>query len=186
MTLNEAQANAGTSVSRRNRLGSIVIVNPGHPLRGQSFRVVRRYRERGEQLWVIELPDGSRQYVPASWATPLALTSEEQPMAGDSYAGGQVPDGVPLLSLAGLRDLAALVRRLQARGTMCQEAHDDEGGGNEQRTATAASRQPLATGVGELPSRQSPAGDPGNRADGTTAAARRRSECAAGGPEVTA
>jgi ABC-type glycerol-3-phosphate transport system substrate-binding protein len=47
-------------------------VHPGHPLVGRGLPVVRRYRERGERLWVIELPDGSRQYVPASWCTPLA------------------------------------------------------------------------------------------------------------------
>ena len=70
------RAKTGTYVAERQALGRIIVVHPGHPLVGRSLPVVRRYRERGERLWVIQLPDGSRQYVPASWCTPLAPPAE--------------------------------------------------------------------------------------------------------------
>lgn len=87
---------------------------PGHPLVGRMVPVVRRYGRRGVEQWVIELPDGSRQYLPASWCAPLVsadgtLTVPVLPQDGPlSSAGTPSP-----LSLATLRDLAAVARRLQ-------------------------------------------------------------------------
>ena len=50
---------------RSGRLGSAVVTHPDHPLWQQRVRVVQRDRTQ----WVIELPDGSRQHIPASWCT---------------------------------------------------------------------------------------------------------------------
>ena len=86
------QAYTGTVGAERQGLGRIIVEHPGHPLVGRSLPVVRRYRERGERLWVIELPDGSRQYVPASWCTPLAPPSERPVMAAPPRSDG---DGAP-------------------------------------------------------------------------------------------
>lgn len=104
-------------------------MHPGHPLAGQTLPVVRRYREQNERLWVIELPDGSRQYVPASWCAPLVspstrVVAEELPVA--SHASGQSGSGGSPLSLAAPRELAALVRRLGERGVAREEEHADD------------------------------------------------------------
>jgi hypothetical protein len=98
--------------------------SPQPRLVGQTLPVVRRYRERGEQLWVIELPDRSRQYVPASWCTPLASSSEDVAMADHLQSGTESPQP-PLLSVAGLRELAALLRHLGERERTPGGEHDD-------------------------------------------------------------
>jgi hypothetical protein len=93
---------------------------------GQTVVVVRRYRERGERLWVIEMADGSRQYVPASWCTPLAPPEnlpEWDPSSAEEDRSGLSRSP---LSLVGLRDLADLVRRLREREGVCAEEHADE------------------------------------------------------------
>jgi hypothetical protein len=56
-----------------------MVVYRGHPLVGRIVTVVRRYGRRERGQWIIELPDGSRQYVPISWCAPLS--SEGSPTA---------------------------------------------------------------------------------------------------------
>src|SRR6266536_2508298 len=139
------QAPTGTLRSQSQRLGSIVILHPGHPLAGRTMPVVRRYREHGERLWVIEVADGSRQYVPASWCTPLAPSSELPSGAGDPSVGRSPPEPpASPLSLAALRELAALVRHLRERGEAGGEEHGDDAmveprGQANRRRANAAS-----------------------------------------------
>jgi hypothetical protein len=112
--------------SQDQRLGSIVILHAGHPLVGQLLPVVRRYRERGEPLWVIELLDGSRQYVPAAWCTPLA-SMESLSLAGTFPVGQESCDApASRLTLAALRDLALLVRHLRERVAAQREEHADD------------------------------------------------------------
>ena len=130
--LKQDQAKTGILDSQTQVLGYIIIVHPGHPLVGQTVPVVRRYRERGERLWVIGVADGSRQYVPASWCTPLAPPQnpsrwERSPAEDDLLESSGSP-----LSLAGLRDLAALVRHLREREATRRKERGDEAS-NEQR-----------------------------------------------------
>src|SRR5262245_38331686 len=66
-----------------DQLGTIMITHPSHPLVGRVVPVVRRYRLRGERQWVIALPEGHRQFVPASWCTSLAPTSGRPSMPAD-------------------------------------------------------------------------------------------------------
>jgi hypothetical protein len=166
---NGDQAKTGTSGQQMKCLGRIIVVHPGHPLVGQPLPVVRRYREQGQRLWVIELPDGSRQYLPASWCTPLAPV-ESPTMSGDRSVGEAPPGRPPSpLSLVGLRDLATLVRHLREREASRGGEHD--AGATAPGTdyawpkpsapeADAASpRQRGAAQVGELPSAGSPTAD---------------------------
>ena len=166
--------------SQGQQLGSIIILHLGHPLAGQTVPVVRRYREHGERLWVIELPDGSRQYVPASWCTSLA-SSESPSRAGDSSVGRESSEHpMSPLSLAALRDLAALVRHLRERAEARGEEHAHDvvvkhrRPGHEQRANTlgAEDQSPSAgraASVGELPASGSPPSDRRDRADGAAA-----------------
>jgi hypothetical protein len=169
-----------------------MVVHPGHPLTGRTVPVVRRYRHAGERQWVIELPDGSRQYVPASWCTPL-LGDPESGSAGrstvdtvDTVEGSSPPErAVTPLSLSALRDLAALVRHLQE----AQAARDGEG---EQQDAAVshddqtrraqspdsgprrprgAGAQRSVTAVGELPGGGPSAAGAGADPDGPAAGA---------------
>src|SRR6188768_2354388 len=110
--MTEDQGKTGTPRRATQALGRIIVEHAGHPLVGQSLPVVRRYRERGERLWVIELPDGSRQYVPASWCTPLAASQEGLSVPGNAPDERPSPAGTSSpLTVTVLRDLAALVRR---------------------------------------------------------------------------
>src|SRR5438270_3960065 len=103
-----------------------MVVHHGHPLAGCTLPVVRRYRQAGERQWVIELPDGSRQYVPASWCTPLQGASGSQ--SAPRTAMDDVPPPEPALgplSVSALRDLAALVRRLREAKAAREGAQHD-------------------------------------------------------------
>jgi hypothetical protein len=93
---------------------------------GQTLPVARRYRERGERLWVIELADGSRQYVPASWCTPLASAADPPGFGRSPAEEDPSVDPRSPLSLAGLRDLAGLVRHLREREKPRRDEHGDE------------------------------------------------------------
>jgi len=136
-----------------------MVLHPGHPLVGQLLAVVRRYGQRAERQWVIELPDGSRQYVPAAWCTPLAASQENLSVPANA------PHGRPSspLSLPALRDLAALVRRLQAAGQEREEQRRDGTAADNRRASERAHRaerdgaaaQPPK--VGEFPASGSPA-----------------------------
>jgi hypothetical protein len=164
--------------SSHKSLGRIMVVHPGHPLAGCTLSVVRRYRHAGERQWVIELPDGSRQYVPASWCTPLKGPS------GSRSAGGTTMDGSPPsdhavtpLNLRALRDLAALVRRLQEakasrEGKQQDAAANHEGQTRRPDTGTRRSReasgpQRRVTALGELPGGGPPAPGAGDDPDRT-------------------
>src|SRR5204863_7468733 len=118
--------------------------------------VVRRYGQRGDGQWVIELPDGSRQYVPASWCSPLSSSQEALTMPAPSQDGPPPPGVAPSpLSLAALRDLAALVRHLQEASGQCGEEQDDA-----RQAAREASGQGRASGRGaQPPGAAEPAGD---------------------------
>jgi hypothetical protein len=177
------QAPTGTLRSQGQRPGSILIVHPGHPLAGQTLPVVRRYREHGERLWVIELPDGSRQYVPASWCAPLAPSSEIPSSAGEPSVG-RLPPEPPAspLSLAALRELAALVRHLRARGEVRGEEHGDDAmvesrrqGDRHRANAAGATDRPASAGraaaLGEFPTAGSPPPGQRDRPDGAAAGA---------------
>jgi len=140
-----------------------MVRHPGHPLVGQLLAVVRRYGQRAERQWVIELPDGSRQYVPAAWCTPLAASQENLSVPTNAPHGrpSSAKDASPL-SLSALRDLAALVRRLQA-GQQQEEqrrdgtAADQRGAGEPERRAERAGASAKPPEVGEFPASGSPA-----------------------------
>jgi hypothetical protein len=69
------------------------------------------------------MPDGSRKYVPASWCAPL-VSSKSLAIAGELAVGSKPKErSVSPLSLAAMRDLAALVRILQERGEPPGEDH---------------------------------------------------------------
>ena len=139
-----------------------MVLHPGHPLVGQLLAVVRRYGQRAERQWVIELPDGSRQYVPAAWCTPLATSQENISVPTNAPHGrpSSAKDASPL-SLPALRDLAALVRRLQAGQPRKEQRRDgtaEDHQGASERTHRAerdgAAAQPPE--VGEFPASGSP------------------------------
>ncbi len=141
-----------------------MVLHPGHPLVGQVLTVVRRYGQRAERQWVIELPDGSRQYVPAAWCTPLAASQENSSVSANAPHGrpSSARDASPL-SLPALRDLAALVRRLQAAGQQREEQRRGSTA-EEKREASERAYRAKRSGaaaepseVGEFPASGSPA-----------------------------
>src|SRR5581483_1774306 len=176
--MNGDQAKTGTSGQQTKSLGSIIVLHPGHPLVGRPLPVVRRYREQGLRLWVIELPDGSRQYVPTSWCTPLVRPAESPPMSGEPprRASSCGPRASPL-SVTGLRQLAGLVRRLREQEAL-PESEGDDGGAVEQggaaephersgdgAHAARRGRHPT-TRLGQLPAVDAAAGSRADRPDG--------------------
>lgn len=155
-------------------MGSIVVLHSAHPLVGQMLPVVRRTGRRDARQWVIERPDGSRQYVPATWCTPLV------PAQGDPSVPVLDPDPdrrpssaarASPLTLSALRDLAALVRQLQEAEAQRGEQRRDGRPPSPRATRTrpgGIGHEPGATtepaDVGELLDRGSPAtraSDPG-------------------------
>ena len=132
-----------------------MVLYPGHPLVGRIVPVVRRYGQRERGQWVIELPDGSRQYVPTSWCSPVS--SEGPPAVPASSEDGSPPEGpVPSpLSVEALRNLAALVRRLREEGVQRGEEQQDVGPGGREDTArgetTEEEDQTSIADMGELP-----------------------------------
>jgi hypothetical protein len=157
---NQDQADTGTLSGGDHQLGCTIVVYAGHPLVGRIVPVVRRYGQRGAARWVIELPDGSRQYIPASWCSPLSSSRGTLPVPAP-LQDGQPPPGVASspLSLAALRDLAALVRRLREAAGQCGEEPDDAGqapsedsppGGATKRAAQPPSDTARNAGVAEL------------------------------------
>jgi hypothetical protein len=162
-----------------NQLGCTMVLYPGHPLVGRVVPVVRRYGQRDRGQWVIELPDGSRQYVPISWCSPLSSSGGTLPMPASSEDGSP-PDGpVPSpLSLEALRNLAALVRRLQEEAAQRGEEQHDAGrapGEDARQARTTGSRvhpgdteqDAGAADVGELPAGGSAPAGAGDPASGT-------------------
>jgi hypothetical protein len=48
------------------------VIHPHHPLYGQVVEVLRPYRRQaGESQLDIQLPDGTRVFIPESWAEPV-------------------------------------------------------------------------------------------------------------------
>ncbi len=82
------------------------ITHPHHPLYGQVVEVLRSYhRQAGESQLGIQLPDGTRVFILASWAEPWKDSDGPAP-SGTDLPRGQV-NATTLLSLAKL--VAALV-----------------------------------------------------------------------------
>ena len=142
------------------QLGRTMVLYPGHPLVGRSVTVVRRYGRREHGQWIIELPDGSRQYIPISWCAPLSLEGLP-PVSGSSQAEPPEGGAPSPLSLAVLRALAAEVRRLQEgavqRGEEQQDAEGTPGEKGQHEPATERGARPSdarpdarATEMGEL------------------------------------
>ncbi len=176
-----------------------MILHPGHPLRGRRLSVVRRNSQRGERQWIIELPDGSRQYVPASWCTPLvppSLAPSLSADAADAMDESQSPGTTTSpLCLTGLRELAALVGHLRDAGRPGR-GEQDAGPSRESRqgrslpgrtlgtTEVRREAEPAVADLGELPdSRASTAGEH-DRPDGTSPSSCQPDQPAVGGEEV--
>jgi hypothetical protein len=134
-TPKQNQPDTGTVPSGDRQLGHTMVLYPGHPLVGRIVSVVRRYRQREQGQWIIELPDGSRQYVPISWCSPLS--SEGPPTVPASSQDEPSSEGAAPspLSLEGLRNLAALVRRLQKEAAQRGEEQQDAGPGAREDAA---------------------------------------------------
>ena len=79
-----------------------------HPLCGQSFPVLQRRLKRGEAHFIIQLPSGATQLIPARWTT-----SSPTP----------VTPSTPLLTSGTLRGLVTMVAIL--RNSSAQEATHD-------------------------------------------------------------
>src|SRR5262249_16507422 len=144
-------------------MGYTMVVHLGHPLVGRTLPVVRGYGRREKRRWVVETPDGSRQGVPAAWCTPPAPSPGSLHTPADAGEGASPAGAAPSpLSLAALRDLAALVHRLkEARGSQ-EEEHSqdvaDQSGGVVGRSESNArgrrddrSAERRVAGVGKLP-----------------------------------
>ena len=89
-------------------LQRICITAPHHPLHGQTFPILQRRLKRGEPHFIIQLPSGATQLIPARWTTssPVQLTAT-----------------TPLLTSGSLRRLVNMVDML--RSSLFQEATHD-------------------------------------------------------------
>jgi hypothetical protein len=133
-----------------------MVLYPGHPLVGRTVSVVRRYGRRERGQWIIELPDGSRQYIPISWCAPLSSFEERLLMPASSRDDPPSEGAAPSpLSLSTLRDLAIVVRRLQEEAAQRGEEQHNAGPGAcedpAQRSAIEQADATDVTGMGELP-----------------------------------
>ncbi len=175
--MNQDQITTAVVPDRDHLLGSIVVLHPGHPLCGQTLPVVRRIGRHDARQWVIEQADGSRQYVPVTWCTPLAMAQGDLSVpAPDSERHPSLTTRTTPLTLAALRELAALVHQLQEAGAQRGEHEHDHaaGDGTRQHASTirpererAAPARSAASRVGELYDRRSTtpgANDPPRRA----------------------
>jgi hypothetical protein len=84
----------------------VTVTHPHHPLYGQCVQIIRVRRGRDPDL-IIRLPDGYHGAIAAS-STDYAPLSEAQ-------ACGEPP---PLLSLAGLWQIAQFIEQKRLAGTM--------------------------------------------------------------------
>ena len=84
---------------------SVRITRPRHPLRGHALRVLGRMRRHTQRELLLELPDGSKRWIPQAWTDAEQDTSTSE---GDGVA--------TLGSLADLLAVCALVGELAARG----------------------------------------------------------------------
>lgn len=84
---------------------SVRITRPPHPLRGRALRVLGRMRRHTQLELLLELPDGSKRWIPQAWTDAEQDTSTSE---GDGVA--------TLGSLADLLAVCALVGELAARG----------------------------------------------------------------------
>jgi hypothetical protein len=127
-SLKQDQPDTGAVPSGDRQLGCTMVLYPGHPLVGRSVSVVRRYGQREHGQWIIELPDGSRQYVPISWCAPLSSSEETPPVPASSQDEPSAEGATPSpLSLEVLRNLVALVRRLREEAAQRGEEQQDAG-----------------------------------------------------------
>src|SRR5947209_16146461 len=153
MQRKQDQPDTGSVPSGDRQLGHTMVLYPGHPLVGRIVTVVRRYGRRERGQWILELPDGRRQYVPISWCSPLSSEgSPPVPAASpdDPPLGGIHPSP---LSLSGLRDLAAMVRRLQEEAALRGEEEDHAGrtaGEDDQRHQRPDGGRPPGDTAGDL------------------------------------
>ena len=46
---------------------SVRITRPRHPLRGHALRVLGRMRRHTQRELLLELPDGSKRWIPQAW-----------------------------------------------------------------------------------------------------------------------
>src|SRR5437764_1079651 len=88
----------------------------------------------------------------------IVIVNLRHPLRGQGEPSAE--PAVTPRSLAELRGLLALVRRLHARGVACQEEHDDDGAGQRTLAASQATDHAAASGdlteTGALSPRQSP------------------------------
>jgi hypothetical protein len=85
----------------------VTIKREGHAFEGQVLAVISRLKRRGVQLLFVELPDGSRTYIPVAW-TDLEGAGGDSTASPANHSGiGRLAD---LLHLRLLTD-ALLERR---------------------------------------------------------------------------
>ncbi len=69
--------------------GTAVIIRPRHPLHGRELRVLGRMRRHGVRELLVEIPDGSKRLIPASWTDlDQAAGAEEGDAPGPAGASG--------------------------------------------------------------------------------------------------
>jgi hypothetical protein len=138
--------------------GTVVITRPRHPLDGRELRVLGGMRRHGARELLVELPDGSKRLVPASW-TDL-----------DPAAGAEAGDGPGTLgSVADLLGLSVLVSALCARSRQegAQAARNPPA--REDNRAACPAQSAAGAGSGATAGPDRPA-SPGRRRSGGRAA----------------
>lgn len=91
----------------------MTVTRPRHPLQDRSLRVLGGMRRHGVMELLLELPDGSKSLIPATW------TDAEQ-VAGEGYAGAAT-----LGSLADLLHVCQLIADLRGQAAGMSPRKED-------------------------------------------------------------
>ena len=129
--------------------GTVVIIRPRHPLHGRELRVLGRMRRHGVRELLVEIPDGSKRLIPASW-TDLGEAAGTEEGDGPATLG-------PVTDLLGL---SVLVSALCARSRDDREQAARKPPAKEDDRAACAAQSDAGPGAGATPGPDRPAPGP--------------------------
>jgi Family of unknown function (DUF5372) len=130
-------------------MSTATVMRGRHPLQGRALRVLGRMRRHGRLELLLELPDGSKCLIPATW-TDLAVED-------DGGSGGQAPVVATLGSLEDLLAASGLVSALSARHRQSREKAARQSQPKEAPRAACAAQSAVGSRSGATPDTGRPA-----------------------------
>jgi hypothetical protein len=112
----------------------VTITRAGHAFEGRPLGVISRLKRRGEPLLLVELPDGSRTYIPVAWTD---LGGEDGDATGTPASEAGIGRLEQFLHLRALVD-ALLARRGESPAADEEKRHATEAEISRRRQRAAA------------------------------------------------